>query len=139
VRASAFIGSGGSHAWRFNLKRDQIDFFEIRPAHAEIHRRLLNWARWVRPMGYRGSVLSMFRHYRNGYEESHPSAEIDSLDGANVEKAVQALPPSHREAIRWWYVRNYIPVHRMRKALGLTTPALHELVHDARAMLRNRG
>jgi hypothetical protein len=81
----------------------------------------------------------MFREYRHGYEEPQPGSNVDSLDGHTVEKMVVRLPEKHRTVLQWWYVRPYIPVQRVRKALGLTTPALYELVHDARAMLRNRG
>jgi DNA-directed RNA polymerase specialized sigma24 family protein len=118
--------------------RDPIDFFHVRPAHMDIHNRLLNWAMWCKGGGRRSQVLSMFREYRHGYEEPHPGSSVDTLDGHAVEKLVVALPEKHRTVLQWYYVRPYIPVTRVRKALGLTTSALLEMVHDARAMLRNR-
>lgn len=120
------------------MKRD-LDFHHVRAEHAEIHERLLNWAKWCRGHSTRGQVLAMFRAYRHGYEEPAPSGSVDTLDGHKMEKLVIALPEKHRTVLQWAYVKPYIPVHKVRKALGLTTDGLYDLMHDARTMLRNRG
>ena len=120
------------------MKRDQIDFHEVRPEHLAIHDRLLNWARWCCG-GSRGSdVLPMFRGYKpERYPEANPWIPVDSLDGHRLEKLVVTLPEKHRTLLQWWYVRPYIPVHRVRKALGLTERDLHEMLHSARTMVKN--
>lgn len=119
------------------MKRD-LDFHEVRPIHAEVHARLENWARWCRG-GRGGSVLAMFKQYRHGYEEPTASSTVDTLDGHAVEKLVIALPEKHRTVLQWWYVKPFIPVWKVRKALALSTPAMFDLVHDARSMLKNRS
>lgn len=121
------------------MRRDHIDFHEVRPIHAEIHERLLNWARWCRGGSGGSTVQPMFRHYRDGYPEAPQTImPVDSLDGHRVEKLVVALPAKHRTVLQWWYCRPYIPVMKVRRVLGLTTPGLYDLVHEARAMVRNR-
>jgi hypothetical protein len=123
------------------MGRDPVDFFEIRQGHGDIHSRLLNWARCVRVGRGGGQVSPMFRGYRqdNGNHDVAAPIPVNSLDGWAVEKLVVALPEKHRTLVQWYYVYPVIPVLRVRKALGLTTPALYELLHDARAMLRNRA
>lgn len=121
------------------MKRDAVDLNEILPAHWEVHQRLENWARWCRSSGGGSAVLPMFQGYRDKYHETKPApVPVDSLDGHRIEKAVTALPEKHRACLQWSYVRPYIPVHKVRRVLGLTTPGLHELLHDSRTMLKNR-
>jgi hypothetical protein len=82
----------------------------------------------------------MFQGYRHSYDEIPVRGlPIDSLDGHRLEKLVIGLPDKHRAALQWSYVRPYIPVHRVRRILGVTAPGLFELVHAARAMIRNRA
>jgi hypothetical protein len=80
----------------------------------------------------------MFRHYRHGYEESHATS-LDSRDGLVIERLVVALPEKHRTAIQWAYVYSYIPVRKVRQALGVTEAALLDLVNVGRTMLVNRS
>lgn len=115
-----------------------MDFSYVRVEHLAIHDRLINWAKWVKPGRGGGAVHPMFRQYRHGYEE--PAAtSLNSIDGHAVEKLVVALPEKHRTAIQWAYVFPFIPVHRVRKHLGLTEAALIDLVHAGRTMLKNRS
>ena len=80
----------------------------------------------------------MFRQYRaEGYHEVMGGMPIDSLDGHRLEKLVVSLPEKHRTLLQWAYTRPYIPVHRVRKALGLTERDLHEMLHSARTMVKN--
>lgn len=120
------------------MKRDAVDLYHVREAHQGIHDRLINWARWVRPRGGVGDVLPMFVGYRpNGYHEVQARVPVDSLDGLRIERLVVRLPDKHRTVLQWFYVRPYIPVRKVRQALGLTFDDLHELIHDARSMLKN--
>ena len=58
------------------LKRDQIDFHEVRPEHLAIHQRLLNWAKWCSSGIRNVSVHPMFKHYRHGYEEASAGSGV---------------------------------------------------------------
>lgn len=122
------------------MRRDPVDFFEVRPAHAVIHGRLLNWARWCRGSRAGSDTHPMFRGYRDNYPIAAPSPEpIDTLDGHRVEKLVVALPEKHRASLQWHYVYGWISPTKMRAKLGLTYAGLYETVHDARTMLNNRS
>lgn len=85
-------------------------------------------------------MLAMFRNYRaEGYHEVVISVPIDSKDGQHIEKVVAALPEKHRTALQWHYVKPYIPVRKVRQALGVTLDGLHDLTNQARAMVKNRA
>lgn len=117
----------------------RIDFGHVAESHADIHARLLNWAMWCRSSGFASNVHPMFRDYR-ARDPGVPMArnQVDTLDAVRAQKAFMALPEKHRWTLNWSYCRPYIPVLRVREALGLTTPALFELLNDARSMMKNR-
>ena len=126
------------------MKRDAIDFHEIRPHHQAVHDLLLNWSRYV--MGGRGGLTQatpMFRNYRSSevWSGHEPGIPINTLDGSEMERAVHKLPEKHCAAIRWHYVYSLkgCSIFRACRVLGVRQDTLNELVHDGRAMLKNRG
>jgi hypothetical protein len=119
------------------MSRD-VDFHHIPVNQAEIHVRLLNWARWCR--GKPGSHTSpMFRGYRATDVWAAPEIgePVNVLDAAKVAKAVIALPEKHRDATQWHYVHPVAP-GRACRALAVSYEGLARLVIDARTMLVNR-
>lgn len=126
------------------MKRDSIDFHEVRAEHVAIDLRLVNWARWA--SGGRGGAATspMFRLYRSSDARQNYAQEtgvmVDRMDAQAIEKAVCALPEKHRDAIRWSYVYCYrgASVQRACQALAVNGIGLAELVHDGRQMLVNR-
>jgi DNA-directed RNA polymerase specialized sigma24 family protein len=124
------------------MQRDLPDFHTVHPLHLVIHDRLNNWERYVRAGGRTCWTSPMFRGYRPERDNGHdlePRIPVDELDGHAMEKAVYKLPEKNREAIRWCYVYRYIPDKKVREGLGVTRVGLVTLIHDGRAMLRNRS
>jgi hypothetical protein len=122
------------------LRRDPIDLTAVKPIHLVIHDRLLNWARWCKGGNGGGFMQPMFRGFRAGYEEPEViSVPIDSLDGHRVEKLVIGLPEQHRTILQWSYVKPYIPVRKVCQVLAVPYRELPDLLHAARAMVRNRA
>ena len=118
-----------------------IDLNHVHPRHDLIDARLTEWARWVRvkPIGW--TTAPMFRLYRAPKQwesDLDIRIEINTLDAAELERAVSFLPDKHRTAIRWAYVFSYIPDARIRAELGATQEGLARLIHDGRDMLVNR-
>lgn len=130
------------------------DYFHVDPKHQAIDRRLENWAQWVavrRPSW----VAPMFKMARSNARQWHAPevrTECNTLDAAEIEKAVYALPEPHRAAIRWCYVYKY-GAERFRKLHGVWVkekgakePQLRPmgddtlllLIRDGRQMLINR-
>lgn len=121
------------------MKREAIDFFVVESHQLEIHDRLLNWARWVRPR-HQHWEHPMWKQGRSNARQWHQPVVgegIDPLDGQRVEKAVSALPVAYRTAIRWCYVKCDSP-HKIRRELAVTADGLLKLIRDARQMLLNR-
>jgi DNA-directed RNA polymerase specialized sigma24 family protein len=120
------------------MKRDRfIDFFAVAPHHAEIHRRLENWAQSCFSGG--GSSASpMFRLYRPDNYERHSTMPVDQRDAGKIAKGVAALPEPHRNALSWNYIEGGSPTKARRK-IGVTVEGLMLLIHDGRSMLINRG
>lgn len=119
--------------------KDDTDFNHIEPRHDEIHKRLLNWARYVSVRGTPWFVQPMFKYAKTPKTREadlHVPIPVNQLDGHTIEKAVQKLPEQHRAAIRWWYVHK-TSVISQRKAQGLTSQALAKYVTDGRQMLVN--
>ena len=122
------------------MRRDPIDLHAVKPIHLVIHDRLLNWARWCKGGNGGSAMQPMFRGFRAGYEEPPVvSIPIDTLDGHRVEKLVIALPDKHRTVLQWAYVHTYIPVRKVCQAVAVPYRDLPEMLHDARAMVRNRA
>jgi hypothetical protein len=124
------------------MRRDIPDFHYIRPEHAEVHRLLIEWARWVRPGRGGAGTHPMFRAYVPYlYPETGPSAvPINTLRAQETERAVAALPMEQEirkrsVAIRWCYVFPHIPVRRVKDALGWKESELVAMLHDSREML----
>lgn len=118
-----------------------IDLNHVHPRHDAIDRRLNEWSRWVRvkPMGW--TTAPMFRLYRAPKQwesDLDIRIEINTLDAAEIERAVSFLPDKHRTAIRWAYVFSHIHDARIRAELGVTQEGLARLIHDGRDMLVNR-
>jgi DNA-directed RNA polymerase specialized sigma24 family protein len=84
----------------------------------------------------------MFRLYQTpararGGEVVTGGMSVDTGDASKVAKAVTALPPPHRAAINWHYVKPVSP-RRAAASIGTTLEGLALLVRDGRQMLMNR-
>jgi hypothetical protein len=122
------------------MRRDPVDLTHVRKVHIHIHARLCNWARWCKGGSGGTAMQPMFRHYRAGYEEHTViPVPIDSLDGHRVEKLVVSLPEQHRTILQWAYVKPYIPVRKVCQVLAIPYRELPDMLHAARAMVRNRS
>lgn len=117
----------------------RIDLHRILPEHEEVHQRLTNWARWVKP-GHGRHVTPIGRLYRSNWRQWHVpelNPTVDELDAQRVEKIVVGLPRYHKGAVVWWYVKR-TPTHRIRRELGATEDSLLKLCDDGRAMVKNQ-
>jgi hypothetical protein len=117
------------------------DFNHIPARHDAINLRLEEWNRWVKVRPQRWGVMPMFRLYKapKQYESDlYVPIAINTLDAAEIERAVSFLPDNHRTALRWFYVHSYVPVNAVRRELGVTRDGLGQLINDARDMLKNR-
>lgn len=126
------------------MKRDAIpDFHAVRSDHMGIHDRLCNWSRYVSSGRGRSSTMPMFRFYRSTdtWTEADPRMPIDTLDGSRIEREVAKLPEKHMGAVRWSYVYSLwgVSVFRACRVLAVNQTTLSQLVHDGRAMLKNRS
>jgi DNA-directed RNA polymerase specialized sigma24 family protein len=120
--------------------REIVDYNRVQDQHREIHARLENWAKWLRPRVSGWHTHPMWRNSRtsNQWEASpYIGASIDALDALAIEKAVSALPHKHRDAIRWYYYHKGNPA-AMARNLGLSKQGLADLVDSGRTMLKNR-
>lgn len=118
-----------------------IDFHAVEDKHAEIHRRLENWAKWCRG-SWVPSISPMFQMYRSpararGAEATWSRSAVDSMDAARLARYVAKLPDKHRRAINWSYVRPVNP-RRAAQEIGVTLEDLLSLVRNARQMLVNQ-
>ena len=117
-----------------------MDINHIPERHAEIDRRLRNWARYVAVHPRMGFIQPMFKQSRTSRqwdEHPHIKTDIDTLDGHRIEKAVSALPEKTRVAVRWFYVWPWVNDGKVRRELHVTRTVLWELVYDGRTMLTN--
>ena len=116
------------------------DYNHVPECQQKIHARLEDWARWVVDRPNAWPTSPMFRHYRSHawqWSRLDVRQPVNTLGALETEKAVSALPPNHRDSIRWSYVRRNNPV-RMARTLGVSKGELAQLVVDARTMLMNR-
>jgi hypothetical protein len=121
------------------MRRDNIDFFYIAEDQLAMHARLENWARyvavrtphWVSPTWRQGKS--------NGRQWHEPEikAEVNTLDGHELEKGVAALPWQNRDCIRWAYVFK-TPPWVLRKQKGFTEDDIYTYIKAGRRMLINR-
>lgn len=119
-----------------------IDFHRVEEKHAEIHKRLQNWAQWCNGSSGPADVSPMFRLYRSpararGAEASWSGIAVDGPDASRIARYVAQLPEPHRKALNWSYLK---PINPRRAAcdLGTTLDGLALLVRDGRQMLVNR-
>ena len=118
---------------------ETVDYNHIKPEHEAIHARLVNWARWLRPRLSGWHTHPMWRNSRTSRQwEVSPdiSAPVNALDALAIERTVAQMPVKHRDALRWYYVRQGSPVE-MARQLGLSKQGLADIVLSARAMLIN--
>jgi DNA-directed RNA polymerase specialized sigma24 family protein len=118
-----------------------IDFHYVEAKHAEIHKRLQNWAQWCNGSGA-PSVSPMFRLYRSaararGAEASWSGIAVDGADASRIARFVGQLPEPHRRALAWCYIKPVSP-RRAASEIGTTLEGLALLVRDGRQMLVNR-
>ena len=119
---------------------EAVDYNYIKPEHETIHARLENWARWVRVRPQSWPTHPVWRKALTSKQWDvvpHIPVPVNTLDAADMEKAVYALPVKHREAIRWSYVYGRGPV-AMARTLGVSKQGLADLVDSGRTMLQNR-
>lgn len=119
---------------------DYVDFHHVEPHQAGIHDDLQNWARWCysRPTHW---IQPMFRAYRSAAKHwygEQARIEVDTISAQAMEKAVSALPESHRDAIRWCYVFRTAP-RAAAQDIGCSLLMLQKYVRDGRQMLMNRN
>jgi len=111
----------------------------IDPSHEDIHKRLVNWARWVRPNHFLHDVHPMFRKAltsRQWDDDPHISVRCDTLDAMKMEKTVVALPDKHKIVLKWYYVAP-IDYRKICRKLAVNLDGLCVLLKDARTMARN--
>ena len=136
-----FVESG--HAGNKAHAPPVIDLNYIPHRQEAIHSRLENWARWVKPRRNAWAMQPMFRMYQSKARHwditPHIHIEVNALDGQEIEQAVCALPEKHRDAMRWFYVFNFIPPGKIQRELGVNATGLLELLIDSRDMLKNRS
>jgi len=121
------------------MKREQADLFVIPEHQLEMHKRLVNWAMWVRP-GYGSKVHPMWANARSNARNWHvPEVRdtCDTLDASRLEKAVRQLPEKSAYLMRWYYVWCWAEM-RVRRELGMTREGVLKSTIDARQMLINR-
>lgn len=72
----------------------------------EIERRLTEWARWLRSSPARGHCASLEHRYRSPqcWDEINPSNPISTLDAAEIEDIVVALPEKYKKLAKYHYV-----------------------------------
>ena len=118
---------------------EPVDYFYVEPQHEAIHAELENWAECVRVKRQSWAHPMWKGAQSNGRQWYAPQlkADLDTLGGMEVEKAVRALPEKHREAIRWAYVYKWAPATEIRR-LGVTYQGLADLIRVGRVMLTNQ-
>jgi len=120
--------------------QETVDYCHVKPEHDAIHQRLENWARWVRVRPHGWATHPMWRKALTSKQwEVSPAVPVtvNTLDAADMEKAVSALPVKHREAVRWSYVYGRDPL-AMARTLAVSKQGLADLVDSGRTMLKNR-
>jgi len=108
--------------------------------HAEIHARLVNWARWSRDKIRQGHCRSIEYRYLapriKEAEDLNASPQPDPLDAEKLHSVVCDLPVKHRWMIHLWYIHR-APAQFMRRKLGIARDALPVELDTARVMVRN--
>lgn len=119
-----------------------IDFFTVAERHEDVHKRLDEWARWVRPRGHIGFTQPIFRMYQSKARhwdiDPHIPVAINTLAAMEIERIVAGLPDKHRDVLRWAYVWPWVPVGKVRRMLALSMHDIQAMLHDGRDMTLNR-
>jgi hypothetical protein len=124
------------------MRVKDIDFHAVEEKHAEIHKRLTNWARWCNGSGA-PAMSPMFRLYiaparARGDYGAASGLPVDTSDAIKIAKAVVALPAPHRAAVNWSYIKPISP-RRAAQAIGTSLEGLALYLRDGRQMLINRN
>lgn len=118
------------------MPREHIDFHYVAPDHKAVHKRLENWALYVR-LTRAGRPAPMWRFTRSNsrmWSPPDPLIPVDTRDGDRIEHIVATLPTYHREALRWCYVDRGAPAKMVRK-LNVSYATLFQLVGDGRELV----
>ena len=120
------------------MQKPHIDFNAVSYAHEGIHKRLLEWARYVQPRRPHW-VHPMWRWTESSklWAPPEPSIPIDTEKASAVEKAVGLLPANHAFALRWCYVYGGQP-RKAAQHVGESLEGLQLLIVGGRQMLINR-
>lgn len=116
--------------------KQKADFSHVLVEHAEIHRRLENWAQWCRP-GRKRDVSPMFVLYRsdNFDRQVRPESKTVDIPGALVlQQRFKELPEKERLAIAWCYCWGGYP-GRIKRKLHVNDWGLLDLIHSGRRLL----
>ena len=116
-----------------------VDFDRVPDTHEAMHKRLQNWAQWVRPRDSSAkNVHPMWRQFvaSRVWDDRTVRSSLDTLDALAIEKAVSALPEKQRFAVRWRYVYSGHP-GRAARFVGVTQQGLADLILDGTQMLIN--
>lgn len=122
-------------------REEHIDYHLVPDHHLEIHRQLEQWASWVKVRPHGWQTAPMWRQAQSNSRQWHAPelrAQPNIPDAVAMEKAVALLPEKHREAIRWCYVFSSSGPLTVSRRLAVTKQGLLDLIHSARAMLKNR-
>lgn len=120
--------------------RPYVDLSSVPPSEWDMHEMLEHWRRWAsnRP----GQAVSrMFEAVVSAAAPGRPeygvqtASPIDREKALAVAKAVAKLPPRHRSALNWHYLKPKKAVAKA-KELDVTLEGLACLVCEARVMLR---
>jgi hypothetical protein len=119
--------------------REYVDYNHVPEHHAEIHQRLEQWARWVKPGQQAWKMQPMWRFFQSGWRQWHrPEVRppVNTLEAGETERAICQLPEKERAAVRWCYVFGGDPI-KMARNLGVTPKGLADAVQRGRVMLLN--
>lgn len=117
-----------------------IDFSRVMPEHAEIDRRLENWARWVivNPPNWTTGSAPMFKQYQSPpsvRRDRETVVPINPLDAWEVEQAISSMKDPYRTALRWAYVFKRGP-RLVAASLGCSKVQLQVFLHAARGIVQ---
>lgn len=122
------------------MKRDAIDFHEVKPQHYKVHERLENWARSQDGVS-RTSSLPMWRYVRSEYvwAPQEPRIPVDSEDAGVIGRTMHGeLTKPQLLALSWCYIDQGSPVKATRK-IGCSYRGLIEMIHAAREIVQRES
>lgn len=114
-----------------------VDFGHVPPEHADIDKRLHNWARWCIGGGGRGTH-PMFASFRSSetWVASDTHVPVDPFDAQCLENAVNRLAHRQAAAVRWAYVYPSVSPRKVAVALACSLDLLREALDQARSVLQ---